>query len=263
VLSEGNTRRVVLPIRIFRFKSGHFVISNPDNQSKLFRGVSALLIVAICGCLVLPMPVMNPLASTRLSGKDSSVPFPCMLKPCGCRSAEECWRKCCCFTNSQKVVWAEERGIDLPEYVLQAAEEEAGDGVRGSQLAATAPGTADATPTSCETSLFASILSVFGIGSTSSAAVAGASCCETDRDSIATEDESRELSEIRLVSTVQALKCSGVDLAMAILSTLFNPDSQCLVRGSQLPAYLVSLQSEVLPEGSLQPPVPPPRLSGV
>jgi hypothetical protein len=43
---------------------------------------------------------------------------------CGCRSAEACWRNCCCFTNAQKLVWAAEHGVKPPEYVYAAAAEE-------------------------------------------------------------------------------------------------------------------------------------------
>jgi hypothetical protein len=36
------------------------------------------------------------LVDSASSEKDLTIPFPCMHKACGCRSAEECWRGCCC-----------------------------------------------------------------------------------------------------------------------------------------------------------------------
>src|SRR5207244_2374733 len=35
---------------------------------------------------------------------------------CGCRTAEECWRHCCCFSPEQRLAWAQDRGIQPPEY---------------------------------------------------------------------------------------------------------------------------------------------------
>jgi len=47
-----------------------------------------------------------------------------MHRHCGCRSAEQCWRGCCCFTNQQKVAWAKAEGVAPPEYVVAAAQQE-------------------------------------------------------------------------------------------------------------------------------------------
>ncbi len=55
------------------------------------------------------------------NGKDLSVPFPCMHRSCGCRNAEQCWKSCCCFNNRQKLAWAKQRKVQLPEYVAVAA----------------------------------------------------------------------------------------------------------------------------------------------
>jgi hypothetical protein len=53
-----------------------------------------------------------------LSGKDRSRPFPCRDKPCGCVSAEQCFKKCCCHTPAQLLAWA--RRNDLEPAVLAA-----------------------------------------------------------------------------------------------------------------------------------------------
>lgn len=57
-------------------------------------------------------------------GKDLSKPFPCMHRACGCRSAEQCWRGCCCFSNRQKLAWARENKVTPPDYVAAAAARE-------------------------------------------------------------------------------------------------------------------------------------------
>ncbi len=49
-------------------------------------------------------------------GKDRSKPFPCQDHPCGCRTAEECWRHCCCFTPEAKWIWAQVHHVEPPSY---------------------------------------------------------------------------------------------------------------------------------------------------
>lgn len=50
-------------------------------------------------------------------GKDRSVPFPCMDRPCGCRDAAGCKEHCCCFTSEQKLAWAAEHQVDPEPFV--------------------------------------------------------------------------------------------------------------------------------------------------
>jgi hypothetical protein len=64
-----------------------------------------------------------PLPHFRLA-KDRSKPFPCQDHACGCASAEQCWRSCCCFTNQQKLAWAADHDVQPPEYVYVAAARE-------------------------------------------------------------------------------------------------------------------------------------------
>jgi hypothetical protein len=49
-------------------------------------------------------------------GKDHSRPFPCQDHPCGCRTAEQCWRHCCCFTPEEKWLWAQAHHVEPPSY---------------------------------------------------------------------------------------------------------------------------------------------------
>jgi hypothetical protein len=58
-----------------------------------------------------------------LPHKDRSQPFPCMDHACGCRSAEECWRHCCCYTPEEKLAWAHAYGIEPPAYAERPAAE--------------------------------------------------------------------------------------------------------------------------------------------
>ena len=51
--------------------------------------------------------------------------YPCENCGCGCRSAEECWAHCCCFTNQEKIEWGRRHGVAVPEFVVAAAKREA------------------------------------------------------------------------------------------------------------------------------------------
>ena len=85
------------------------------------RLISLCILLSVCA-LLLPLPVvfLRPTGTE----KDLSQPFPCQNRPCGCQSAEQCWKKCCCFTNTQKVAWAKTNKVKLPAYVLAAARKE-------------------------------------------------------------------------------------------------------------------------------------------
>jgi len=51
--------------------------------------------------------------------------YPCEHCGCGCRSAEQCWLHCGCFTIQQKIAWARRNGVAVPEFIMAAAKREA------------------------------------------------------------------------------------------------------------------------------------------
>jgi hypothetical protein len=55
--------------------------------------------------------------------KESSEPFPCQHRSCGCRTAEQCRKSCCCHTKESKIAWALERGIDPSRVAILTPEE--------------------------------------------------------------------------------------------------------------------------------------------
>jgi hypothetical protein len=83
-----------------------------------FTAWMALLGYAIVASGVpLPMGAASPAASNspaakRLAGKDRSQPFPCMDKPCGCATAEQCFSNCCCNTPAELMAWAKANRVD-------------------------------------------------------------------------------------------------------------------------------------------------------
>lgn len=83
------------------------------------RRLVCLLVLASLLAAHVPIPLQ-----VLPAGKDHSARFPCENRPCGCRSAEQCWRECCCHTNAEKLAWARENGVTPPDFVVAAAEKE-------------------------------------------------------------------------------------------------------------------------------------------
>lgn len=80
------------------------------------RLLSLLVLLGVCAS-ILPLPI----PSAQPAEKDRSQPFPCQNRPCGCRTAEQCWKKCCCFSNAEKLTWAQANQVIAPDYVQVAA----------------------------------------------------------------------------------------------------------------------------------------------
>ena len=88
--------------------------------------------------LPLPFGMIAPAApdtpaAKRLAAKDRSQPFPCMDKPCGCATAEQCFTSCCCNTPAETLAWAKAHRVEPA--VLAALEQRVAS---GSQLVAKA-----------------------------------------------------------------------------------------------------------------------------
>jgi len=100
------------------------------------------VIVALCAyCLSIfgfPLPAAAP-------RKEADQPFPCQNHPCGCQTAEQCWRHCCCFTPEERWAWARAHGVQPPAY----AERPACSGWRTTPLRAQAETKAPAADCAC------------------------------------------------------------------------------------------------------------------
>jgi hypothetical protein len=80
--------------------------------AKLWAGL-ALLSFAVTG-IGIPLPVTDI--------KDHGIPFPCQGHVCGCPSAEQCWRHCCCFTAAERWAWAKAHYVEPPDYAERPAD---------------------------------------------------------------------------------------------------------------------------------------------
>jgi hypothetical protein len=75
---------------------------------RLFAGIS--LFAYLATVLGLPLP--------QGQAKDHSQPFPCQDNPCGCQTAEQCWRHCCCHSPEERLAWARANHVEPPAYAL-------------------------------------------------------------------------------------------------------------------------------------------------
>jgi hypothetical protein len=77
---------------------------------------AAALLGQLASAFGMPLPAFHR--------KDTSRPFPCMSHSCGCMNLEEFWESCCCYTNAEKVAWAEANNVWAPDFVREAARRE-------------------------------------------------------------------------------------------------------------------------------------------
>src|SRR5262249_8887111 len=75
---------------------------------------SILLVMYAVTASGLPLPA-------GFASHKSGETFPCMDCPCGCTSAEQWWRSCCCHTLAERMDWAHEHGVRPPEYAVDEA----------------------------------------------------------------------------------------------------------------------------------------------
>jgi len=87
--------------------------------TRISRAVAWLMLatyVVVASGLPLPIaggpPAVGSAAATQLADKDRSRPFPCVDKPCGCATAEQCFAACCCNTPAELLAWASTHDLD-------------------------------------------------------------------------------------------------------------------------------------------------------
>ena len=100
------------------------------DQPRLRRTAWCAVVGYVLVAAGLPLPFGGPpgtdgdAVGKRLATKDRSRPFPCMDKPCGCATAEQCFTNCCCHTPAETLAWARSRGVEPA--VLEALARRAG-----------------------------------------------------------------------------------------------------------------------------------------
>ena len=75
---------------------------------------TGIILVVLYAMVVsgLPLPVAR-----EVSGQLTR--FPCESSSCGCSSATQCWKSCCCSSLEEKILWAKANGVPVPDHALR------------------------------------------------------------------------------------------------------------------------------------------------
>lgn len=198
---------------------------------------AAVLMTFIAALLPIPIPQIPE------NDGESSEPFPCQHHHCGCRTAEQCWKKCCCFTNAQKVAWAKSHHAQAPDFVIAAARTEtASHSCSGGSCCRKA--TADAKVAASTQQL-----------GTSASPRAGAG------PAVQQEAQRPKRLGAAYVLGFRAQECQGQVWGWSVLPWSILPPPPQLLTTSQLPTSWPLPASDRKPESRREPPVPPPRVA--
>lgn len=201
-------------------------------DGRLQRWVGGLLLACMATLVVgIPLPMS--------AHKTTAEAFPCQNSPCGCLTAAQCWDKCCCNSDREKLAWAEANGVAAPAFLIERVDRaQAADGLPG-RLA-----------TCCQ------------------AVPKQSSCCSPRRQSSAlpaackqseASESAVEGSGVRIVLLDALYRCNGIELAIQLLSETvvdWGRKSIAIMEPFLLYAMVYGNEfGESLP-GSVDPPIP-------
>jgi hypothetical protein len=185
----------------------------------------------------------------RLPQKDHTQPFPCQDHPCGCQTAEQCWRHCCCFSPEERFAWAVAHHVEPPSY----AERPAASGWRTARLRDGVVCTHCGDRRACQ----------------ASSAPAQKSCCAKQKDVEACRGQESPQSangakpgmpaRVPWVLGVMAMGCQGGTNLWVSAGAVLPPPIPLIWSESLLPAGWLCLRNTSPVFLPLIPPDPPPR----
>jgi hypothetical protein len=173
-------------------------------------------------------------AANRLADKDRSRPFPCMDKPCGCATAEQCFSSCCCNSPAELLAWAEINGLDPATlFALQR------------RVAATAP---EAPAAAC----------------CRSSAAEAAACCTTTESASAhqpapADERDSAPTPSKVISLKAMLACGGVLAGWAAAVTSLPPPTAPRCEPCMQLVGVLSITDEIGHSADRLSDTPPPR----
>lgn len=232
------------------------------SQGTMRRLLSLVAFLGICA-MVLPLPVA--MLQQEPAEKDSSEPFPCQNRPCGCRSAEQCWKKCCCFNSSQKIGWAKANRVKVPDYVLAAAVKEKAQSPSAVEVCSLQTGAerkvAKACP-HCTKNVPGPKPSKLRAVDASKIDVAFSGKVGTTKHSAGSATTSAYKKSVRLkwMMSVYSAECQGQGPSIFCFPLSIVPDRPRIPSPEVMTVEMFSFESERLQQSSLRPPLPPPKI---
>lgn len=223
-----------------------------SGRTFISRLISLFLVISLCASFF-PLPV----GRITPSEKDGAEPFPCQNRPCGCNSALQCWKQCCCFSHTQKLAWARAHGVTPPAFVVAAAKAEANREVSVT-AAKPKPCCAQADTRSVDNNLPACCeREQAGAGGIA------ARCCSPGRasdDKFKARDKRKQENARGTILIVEVQKCHGQGLYGTSLPWALLPAVETSEIRSAPPSWDHPCSISV-PSVCAEPPEPPPRLA--
>lgn len=190
------------------------------------RGATWLALVGqLVGVVGLPLPAA--------SAKDLSTPFPCQHRACGCMSAADCFKSCCCFSAGERVAWAQANDVEPPVTLVEEAEQES----------------------ECAHCPHMSPPCEHGPQSSRSEK----SCCSKKKAPTAASGDKTESTGSRWLLVIQARRCHGNDAGVASGCTALPPAEPVAWQFDWQPAGVVNLPALIATVFPCGPTPPPPR----
>ena len=171
--------------------------------------------------------------------------FPCLECPCGCATAEVCWRECCCFSTAEKLALAREHRVEPPQFLLAQAEREA-ERQLDVKLADLKPCCRARAMQQWEQAQQREPDKV--------------ACQETAGPERVTPPPSQR--GVRLFSTIDALKCRGLSPSLTLLPPSVLPEVDLGIDAVHAASEQLFIEDLFFAGRTDQPPSPPPQLLG-
>ncbi len=194
--------------------------------------VTGVAIVYLLVALEIPLPVF--------AHKESGQSFPCQDHPCGCESAEQCWRGCCCFTVEERWEWARAHGVEPPAYAEKPKAPENAGGWNTVKLRDRARGASEA-KRCCN------------------AKTERASCCQTTAKNAGKPSSSE--GRIRWTTALRAWQCRGASTLWISLGSVLPASPRAVWILEETPPIWMrpfSIRADKIASIPLD---PPPRMS--
>ena len=162
--------------------------------------------------------------------------YPCAHCACGCASAEQCWRSCCCHTLAERMAWARANGVRPPDFAIAEARQariEVSWLVRPVK-ACCARDLVAGTPKCCQ---------------------AGKSCCGHKQS----PEPAQNKEESKKVIGWKALNCQGHSSDWAAAAPTLISANVTMTERVALPVWMGPLSSEKATSVAAPPTPPPPQ----
>lgn len=231
-------------------------------KRKLLRRRKFVIVAALAGYLLIYTGIPMPIASHRGTQITKGQPYPCQHHHCGCAGPIHCWTGCCCYSEMEKLAWAQRHGVQPPEIFFtrdgrRRSQSKSGDQLDGSHCChavskAGATGNARTMqPTRASTR-----------GAASNTICRGTLSADNYRDPSGRRRAAVESEPANWGVVIEALKCRGVNVEWTVCGFVALITNNAAMAHDSLTTTVSDKPFLPAPQIFLMPPTPPPRSVG-